>query len=150
MQTLRDYDLNSFYRNSIGIDKMFETLHSHTTNNSGGFPPYDVISTSEDNYVIKLAIAGFTEKDVNITAHNGQLIIKGEAEKSDEDTNYMHKGISNRKFKREFTLSDYVEVTDAKMKDGILEVSLERQVPESMQPRQIGINEHLKEAITSE
>jgi len=141
MQTLRDYDLNSFYRNSIGVDKLFETLQSHTNSNHGGFPPYDVIATSEDNYVIKLAVAGFTEDDVNITAHDGQLIIKGETAKQDDDNNnYLHKGISNRKFKREFTLSDYVEVTDATLKDGILEVSLERQVPESMKPREISIN----------
>jgi len=140
MQTFRDLDLPTFYRNSIGVDKLFNSLQNHVKNNSGNYPPYDVIVTGDDTYVIKLAIAGFTEDDVNITAHNGQLVITGDALSADEDTNYLHNGISNRKFKREFTLAEYVIVTGATMKDGILQVELEHIVPDEMKPKQIEIN----------
>jgi molecular chaperone IbpA len=144
------YDFTPFYKNSIGVDRLMETLNSRLNANHGNYPPYNIISTSENTYIIELAIAGFTESDINITAHNGKLTVTGEIAPSGEiadadnplepDVHYLHHGISNRKFNRDFQLSEYVVVQDANLNNGILIISLERVIPDSQKPKEIKIN----------
>jgi len=143
MTRLTTLDLQPFYRNSVGIDRIFDSMlnrieHSSSTTN---YPPYNIIKIDDDNYKIEVAVAGFTKGEIDVQTHDGQLIIKGEKEDQEAlDVNYLHSGIGNRKFLRTFELSDYVEVASAEVKDGILTVDLERHVPESMKPKTIDIN----------
>ena len=144
MTKITTLDLNPFYRNSIGVDRLFDrmmhqidTAAASTTN----YPPYNIVKTGESTYEIQVAVAGFTQGEVTVNVNDGQLVITGEKEKTDlpEGHAYEYQGISARRFIRTFTLADYVEVTDAASKDGILTVSLERQIPEAMKPKTIAI-----------
>jgi molecular chaperone IbpA len=144
MTRLTTLDLSPFYRNSIGIDRLFDrmihqidTAAASTTN----YPPYNIVKTGENTYEIQIAVAGFTQGEVTVNVNEGQLIITGEKVSTDlpEGQVYEHQGISARRFIRTFTLADYVEVTNAQSQDGILTVSLERRVPEALQPKTIAI-----------
>jgi len=136
---MQNYDFTPFYRNSIGVDKLMETLQSRVNANHGNYPPFNIISIDEDRYAIEIAIAGFKENEVNVTAHNGQLTVRGEMRPIADQT-YLHNGISNKKFKRDFQLAEYVEVQGAGLTDGILRIELERIVPDTMKPKEIKIN----------
>ena len=142
MTRLTSLDLQPFYRNSVGIDHLFDTMINRIDNaNSTNYPPYNIIKIDDDNYKIEVAVAGFTKGEIDVQTHDGQLIITGDKQAQEvEDGNYLHNGISNRKFLRTFELSDYVEVASAEVKDGILSVQLERNVPDSMKPKTIDIN----------
>jgi len=144
MTKITTLDLSPFYRNSIGVDKLFDrmmhqidTAAASTTN----YPPYNIVKTGDTTYSIEVAVAGFTEGEVTVNVNEGQLIITGEKLSTDlpEGHLYEHQGISARRFIRTFTLADYVEVTNAVSRDGILTVSLERQVPEALLPKTIAI-----------
>ena len=144
MTKITTLDLSPFYRNSIGVDKLFDrmmhqidTAAASTTN----YPPYNIVKTGDTTYSIEVAVAGFTEGEVTVNVNEGQLIITGEKFSTElpEGHVYEHQGISARRFIRTFTLADYVEVTNAVSRDGILTVSLERQVPEALLPKTIAI-----------
>jgi molecular chaperone IbpA len=144
MTKITSLDLSPFYRNSIGIDRVFDriinqidTSASSTTN----YPPYNIVKTGDNTYEIQVAVAGFTQGEVTVNVNEGQLIITGEKLATDlpEGHTYEHQGISARRFIRTFTLADYVEVISAVSKDGILTVSLERKVPEALLPKTIAI-----------
>ena len=143
MTRLTTLDLSPFYRNSVGVDKLFDRLMGQidaggTTQN---YPPYNIVKTGENAYEIQVAVAGFTQGEVEVNVKEGNLIITGEKLSAElpEGHTYEHQGISARRFIRTFTLADYVEVTNAVSKDGILTVSLERKVPEALQPKTIAI-----------
>jgi molecular chaperone IbpA len=110
---------------------------------SQGYPPYNIAQINEDEYVITLAVAGFGMDNLDITKDKNVLKIEGTAPKGDEEVNYLHKGIGGRSFRREFTLADHVEVVNATLDNGMLNVYLKREVPEELQPKQIKINEGL-------
>jgi molecular chaperone IbpA len=136
-------DLNPFYRNSVGIDRLFDRLmHQVDTASSTNYPPYNILKTGDNSYKIEIAVAGFTQGEVIVSVNEGNLIITGEKLSTDlpEGHTYEHQGISARRFLRTFTLADYVEVTDATSRDGILTITLERQVPEAMKPKTIAIS----------
>ena len=143
MTRLTTLDLSPFYRNSIGVDKLFDRLMGQidaggTTQN---YPPYNIVKTGDNTYEIQVAVAGFTQGEVEVNVKEGNLIITGEKLSNElpEGHTYEHQGISARRFIRTFTLADYVEVTNAVSKDGILTISLERKVPEALQPKTIAI-----------
>ena len=140
---LTTLDLNPFYRNSVGIDRLFDRLmHQVDTASSTNYPPYNILKTGDNSYKIEIAVAGFTQGEVIVSVNEGNLIITGEKDNTDlpEGHTYEHQGISARRFLRTFTLADYVEVTDATSRDGILTITLERQVPEAMKPKTIAIS----------
>jgi len=137
-------DLAPLYRNSIGVDKLFENMFARNQSHVSGdtnYPPYNIIAVAEDQYIIEIAVAGFSEENINLTVHNKQLIVKGEQVKEEVDVNYLHRGIGKRKFKRVFELADYVEVQGAEINNGILVVNLERIVPDSAKPKEIKIGQ---------
>jgi molecular chaperone IbpA len=143
MTKITTLDLSPFYRNSIGVDKLFDRLMGQidaggTTQN---YPPYNIVKTGDNTYEIQVAVAGFTQGEVTVNVNEGNLIITGEKLATDlpEGHVYEHQGISARRFLRTFTLADYVEVTSATSQDGILTVSLERRVPEALLPKTIAI-----------
>jgi molecular chaperone IbpA len=142
MTKITSFDLTPFYRSTVGIDSLFDriTRNIDMAANAGNYPPYDIIKTGDETYEIRLAVAGFTLPDINIEVRDGQLIVEGNGPGVPEGVDYLHHGISNRSFIRTFQLSDYVEVRDAVMRDGILTVKLERIIPEAMKPKKIAIS----------
>ena len=142
MTKITSFDLTPFYRNTVGIDSLFDriTRNIDMAANAGNYPPYDIVKTGDESYEIRIAAAGFRQDEIDVEFHEGQLKIQGAH--NDEirpEVEYLHHGISARSFVRTFTLSDYVEVREAVIKEGILTVKLERLVPETMKPKKIAI-----------
>lgn len=126
----------------IGFERVFEELerarngNSNYTNNT--YPPHNVIRIDDDNYEIELAVAGFDESDIEVTYKDNVLSIEGNKD-SREQTEYVHQGISNRKFTKTFNLSEHIEIRGADLVNGILSVRLERVIPEDQKPQIIKI-----------
>ena len=142
MTKITSFDLTPFYRNTVGIDRLFDriTAQIDAAATGGNYPPYDIVKTGDDTYEIRIAAAGFRQGEINVEFHEGRLTIHGNKNVEDrEEPEYLHHGISNRSFTRTFTLADYVEVKGAVMLDGILTVQLERIVPETQKPKSIAI-----------
>ena len=114
----------------------FNTVHNLATRQA--YPPYDIVKIDEDTYKLSLAIAGFSKSDINVSVDNGTLIIKGETAET-TDVEIVHKGIAGRKFTRTFALGEYMEVSNAELKDGMLTISIVRIVPEDKKPKVIKI-----------
>jgi len=133
--------LTPLYKASVGFDQMVnEFFNAGTLDNTSGYPPYNISKDSDDVYEITLAVAGFKKSDIEIELEDGTLKIVGNSAILDsEEKEYLHKGIAERNFIRTFKLAEYVEVKDAKLEDGILRVSLFRNVPEALKPQKISI-----------
>lgn len=126
----------------IGFNRDFDKLsriHTHATGNN--YPPYNVIKTDdEDLFYVEVAVAGFSKEDLEVTAHEQVLTVKGEIKSSEDDEpKYAYRGIAARKFTREFALGEFVEVTGATVENGMLKITLERIVPEDKKPKTIKI-----------
>jgi molecular chaperone IbpA len=122
----------------IGFNRELGRLNNAHKINSQSYPPYDLLKLDEDTYLISIAIAGFGKEDIDVSVDNGTLIIKGEIVEV-TDAEVVHKGIAGRKFTRSFALGEYMEVTGAKMNDGMLNINVERIVPEDKKPKSITI-----------
>ena len=142
MTKLTTLDLTPFYRNSIGIDRLFDRIVNQIDSAaSTNYPPYDIVRTGDETYEIRVAVAGFVQADIDVEFNNGTLLVKGEkATESGAEVEYLHHGISGRSFIRTFSVAEYVEVKDAVLADGILTVKLERLVPESQRPKKIAVS----------
>lgn len=123
----------------IGFNRELSRLNNAHKVNSQSYPPYDLIKLNEDTYRLSIAVAGFTKEDIDVSVDNGTLIIKGEITEV-ADAEVVHKGIASRKFTRSFALGEYMEVTGAEMKDGMLHINVDRIVPEEKKPKSITIN----------
>jgi molecular chaperone IbpA len=127
---------------SIGFDRLVEQFFNDPTfaQAQTGYPPYNISKLEDETYHVTLAIAGFKKSDIDISLEDGTLIIKGTSDVIDDDgVEYLHKGIAERNFIRTFKLAEFVEVKEAKLEDGILIVSLFRNVPDAMKPQSIKI-----------
>ena len=133
------FDFAPYRRSTIGFDQLFDLLeNSGFGQGSETYPPFDLIQVDNNHYRINLAVAGFTRDEIDITAQQNQLIVAGK--KADDDkVDYIHRGIANRQFERRFGLADFIKVTDADLKDGLLSIDLVREVPEAMRPRKVSI-----------
>ena len=148
MTRLTTLDLPQLHRATIGFDRLFDELDRTFANSqSQGYPPYNIVQENEDEYVISLAVAGFSMEDLDITKDKNTLRVEGTSPKRDEEVNYLHKGIGGRNFRREFTLADHVEVEGATLDLGMLNIKLKRIVPEELQPKKIAIIAPEAEAI---
>ncbi len=132
-------------RQSVGFDRfndLFETLLSDKEDRFEAYPPYNIEKIGEEGYRITVAVAGFAEEDINIIAQDDRLSISASREQKEEDNErtYLHRGIARRSFERTFRLADHIRVVDAVMENGLLMVSLVREVPEEKKPRMIPIN----------
>ena len=145
MTRITTLDLPQFHRATIGFDRLFNEMERQFANspNGNGYPPYNIAQVNEDEFMISVAVAGFGMDNLNITKDGDQLKIEGTAPKGDEKVNYLHKGIGGRNFRREFTLADHVNVADATLDLGMLNVHLVREVPEALKPKTIKINDGL-------
>jgi len=140
MTRITSLDLTPFYRNSVGVDRLFDRINKQLESAaSGNYPPYDIVKTGDETYEIRLAVAGFRPDEIDIEFHEGSLTVRSQRDVAPE-IEYLYHGISNRDFVRSWTLGEYVEVRDATFQDGILNVGLERVVPESQKPRKIAIS----------
>ena len=141
--TLRSFDLPALTKFGIGFDNMFdELMRVSAQQSSTNYPPYNIVQINEDEYMISLAVAGFGLDNLSVTKDKKFLIIEGKEYQPDSEKivpNYLHKGISNRDFRREFQLADHVEISNAHLELGILSVHLKREVPEDAKPKTIAI-----------
>jgi molecular chaperone IbpA len=135
-------DLSPLYRNSVGFDRLAQILDSalRTDSSISGYPPYNIEMLDENKYAITLAVAGFSEDELDIKVDHGVLSVRGE-KANNEEHKYLHQGIANRAFERKFNLADYVEVVDASLSNGLLTINLVKEIPEAMKPKKIAINQ---------
>ena len=142
MTRVTTLNLPTFHRSMIGFDSLFDEMDRMFENSTkgGGYPPYNIAQINENEYMISLAVAGFGMDNLSIEKDKNVLKIEGTAPKGDEKVNYLHKGIGGRTFRREFTLADHVDVANANLELGMLNIHLKREVPEELQPKKIEIN----------
>lgn len=135
------YDLSPLIRTTVGFDHLMRMMDSamRTENTSESYPPYNIEKVGEDSYRIVVAVAGFSENDINITVQDSSLIITGKAKQGKDKVEYLYRGIAGRAFEKHFQLADFIKVGDAHMENGLLKVELIREVPEAMKPRVIQI-----------
>lgn len=142
--TLRSLDIPSIHKFAVGFDNMFdEILRVNAQQSNTNYPPYNVVQINEDEFIISLAVAGFGLDNLSVTKDKNFLIIEGKNTIKEEDLpdiNYLHKGISARDFRREFKLADFVEIENAHLELGILNVHLKREIPEEQKPKSIAIS----------
>jgi molecular chaperone IbpA len=134
-------DFSPYRRSLIGFDHLFNLLENATTFDVGGYPPYDVEQEGEDAYRIRIALAGYTMGDIDVTTRENVLVVSGRKQEKAEDRKFLHRGIPVGEFERSFQLADHVEVTGATLVDGVLEIELKREVPEAAKPKKIAIGQ---------
>jgi molecular chaperone IbpA len=135
--------LANINRALVGFDRLFDTFEHRFANSvSNNYPPHNIIKVDEDHYAIELAVAGFQKSEITVHVDQNELVIKGEKIKDAEvAVEYIHRGLSSRDFTKNFVMSEYMVVKGALIKDGILRVDLEIQLPESAKPKMIDIIE---------
>ena len=136
------FDFAPFRRSTVGFDRLFDMLEdSATGQGQENYPPFDLIKTGDNEYRIQLAVAGFKEGEIDITALQNVLIVTGKkAEESEQSASeYIYRGIATRSFERRFGLADHIQVNGADLKDGLLLIDLVREIPEAMKPKKINI-----------
>jgi molecular chaperone IbpA len=137
---MRTKDFSPYYRSSIGFDRMLDLLGaaSRPPGEDSG-PPYDIERLDEDRYRITMAVAGFGPDELSIMAEPNALLVEGRKTDDDNGRNYLHRGIAQRAFRRQFDLADFVKVAGATCENGLLSIELEQEIPEAMKPRRIEI-----------
>ena len=138
---MTSFDLTPLLRSSVGFD-VFDNIFDSVFNlneSSNSYPHYNIIK-SDNNYTISLAIAGFSKDEVDISIQENELVIKGISKEQDNQVEFLHRGIAGRSFERKFRLADTIKVGDASYENGLLNIYLEREIPEHQKPRKIEIN----------
>ncbi|WP_309265911.1 Hsp20 family protein [Aeromonas salmonicida] len=136
---MRSIDFSPLYRSAIGFDRLANLIESAASNGNAGYPPYNIEQLSDNDYRISMAVAGFTQEELELSFQENLLTVKGNKQ-AESDRNYLYQGIAERGFERRFQLADYVRVKGADLKNGLLHIVLMREVPEAMKPRKIEIN----------
>ena len=137
---MRGLDFTPYRRSTVGFDLLFDYLENVSRAEQDNYPPFDIEKLSDDSYRITLAVAGFRRDEIDITAQQNMLVISGRRSDSrNRDGNFLHVGIATRAFERRFELADFVRVTNAELRDGLLSIELVREIPEAMKPRKIDI-----------
>jgi len=145
-------DFSPLFRSMIGFDRFSNALETAYRSEPGGYPPYNVEVSGENDYRVTMAVAGFADKDLTIEVKENILTVSGARGDEEEtaETRYLYRGIANRSFERKFQLADYVRVVDARLENGLLHVDLRREVPEAMKPRKVEIRTDQSRLIESE
>ncbi len=136
---MRSIDFSPLYRSAIGFDRLVNLIESAASNGNAGYPPYNIEQLGDSDYRISMAVAGFTQEELELSFQENLLTVKGNKQ-ADTERNYLYQGIAERGFERRFQLADYVRVKGADLKNGLLHIELVREVPEAMKPRKIEIN----------
>jgi len=150
---MTSFDFSPLYRSAIGFDHLASLLDSidNSDRSATSYPPYNIELVKDDNYRITMAVAGFGEDDINVEVENNTLTVSSlrKEEEGDNSRNYLHRGIAERNFRRQFKLADHIKVTGANMVNGLLHIDLVREIPEAMKPRQIAINSNIQRLLKS-
>jgi molecular chaperone IbpA len=138
---MRTIDFSPLYRTAVGFDRLAQLLDAAATQDSqGGYPPYNIERTGENEYRVEIAVAGFRPEELNVEVKENLLTVQGRKAANDEASRrFLHRGLAERNFERRFQLADYMVVTDAKLADGLLAIELRRELPEQLKPRTIAI-----------
>jgi molecular chaperone IbpA len=147
---MRTFDYSPFYRATVGFDRVFDLLDSVVSQSgSNGYPPYNIEKTGDNAYRIVMAVAGFSEAELNVTQKEDELLVIGQSKANGEDgKQYLYRGIAGRNFERRFQLAEHVKVVGAKLANGLLVIELAREIPEEKKPRTIAIQADSKPALT--
>ena len=139
---MRTLDLSPLFRASVGFDSLARVFDAATRvdDQTFSYPPYNIAKSGEDTYRITFALAGFGESDLDILVENNTLTVRGKQGQEKEASQYLHRGIAGRSFERKFELANHIQVTGARMENGLLHVDLKREIPEALKPRRIAIN----------
>lgn len=145
------FDFSPFYRDTVGFDRVFDMLDSVVSQRaSDGYPPYNIEKVSDDSYRIVMAVAGFSEAELNITQKEDELLVSGRAQPGAEDKEFLYRGIAGREFERRFQLADHVRVMGASLANGLLTIELKREIPEEKKARAIRIEAGSTPRITKQ
>lgn len=139
---MSNFDFTPLARTTIGFDRLMDMVDSalRVDNMSDSYPPYNIEQIGENYYRITIAVAGFSEDDLDITVQDNTLKISGRSRMETEGVTYLYRGIAGRAFKKHFQLADFIKIGEARLENGLLSVELIREIPESMKPRAIKIN----------
>jgi molecular chaperone IbpA len=138
---MRTIDFTPLYRSAVGFDRLAALLDAAAKSDAAtGYPPYNIETLGENAYRIELAVAGFKADELSIEVKENLLTVTGRKAANDEAKRYLHRGLAARDFERRFQLADYVVVSEAGLTDGLLSITLRRELPESLKPRQVPIN----------
>ena len=138
---MRAIDFSPLYRSAIGFDRIASLFDEATRiDTQPSYPPYNIELVEEDKYRITMAVAGFSEAELEVEVEGDKLKVIGKKDKADEPKQYLHQGIAARNFERRFNLADHIEVRGARVENGLLHIELERVIPEAMKPRKILID----------
>ncbi len=140
---MRSYDLSPLFRTTVGFDRMARLIDTLSTEQSNGYPPYNIEKLDEDSYQVSMAVAGFSDAELDIEVTENVLKITGRKEvdaEAEEARVYLYRGIAERAFERRFNLADHIKVEGALLENGLLHVKLTREVPEALKPRTIAIS----------
>jgi molecular chaperone IbpA len=144
---MRTIDFSPLYRSVVGFDRLADLLDAATNESANGYPPYNIERTDENAYRIDIAVAGFKSDELTIEVKENLLTVQGRKAANDEPRRFLHRGLAERGFERRFQLADYVVVSDAQLADGLLSVSLRRELPEALKPRKVEITTSKADAL---
>lgn len=134
-------DFAPLYRSTVGFDHLASLLDSVTNlDRQATYPPYNIELVEPDKYRITMAVAGFRDEELSVETENNTLTVSGRKEEKEAEKKYLHRGIAERSFQRQFKLEDHVKVVGASLENGLLHIELVREIPEAMKPRRISIN----------
>lgn len=136
---MRTIDFSPLYRSVVGFDRLAQLLETASVDQATGYPPYNIERTDENAYRVEIAVAGFRPEELNIEVKENLLTVQGRKTANDAERRFLHRGLAERDFERRFQLADYVVVTEARLADGLLSISLRRELPEALKPRRIEI-----------
>jgi molecular chaperone IbpA len=136
---MRTVDFSPLYRSVVGFDRLADLLDSATAEAATGYPPYNIERTGDNEYRIEIAVAGFKPSELDIQVKESVVTVQGRKATSDGERRFVHRGLAERNFERRFQLAEYVAVTAADLADGLLSISLKRELPEALKPRRIEI-----------
>ncbi len=137
---MRTVDFSPLYRSAVGFDRLASLLEAAAgADTASGYPPYNIETVGENAYRIEIAVAGFRPEELNMEVRENLLTVQGRKAQTEDGKRYLHRGLAARNFERRFQLADHVEVTEAKLADGLLVISLKREIPEALKPRKIEI-----------
>ena len=137
---MRTIDFSPLYRSVVGFDRLANLLETAAADSVAGYPPYNIERTDENAYRVEIAVAGFKPEELDIQVKENRLTVTGRKAANAETRTFLHRGLAERNFERRFQLADYVVVTDANLADGLLSISLKRELPEALKPRRIEIS----------
>jgi molecular chaperone IbpA len=137
---MRTIDFSPLYRSVVGFDRLAQLLETASVDQASGYPPYNIERTDENAYRVEIAVAGFRPEELNSEVKENLLTVQGRKAANEAERRVLHRGLAERDFERGFQLADYVVVTEARLADGLLSISLRRELPEALKPRRIEIS----------